>query len=61
MGRKALPEGQAREKTIGIACNEDERELWHEEAAARGMKLASMAREAIHEYLRNHPVRKRRT
>jgi hypothetical protein len=60
MGRKALPDGQARDRTIGIAASAEEREQWHHEAAARGMKLAAMARLALIEYLQNHPVRKSR-
>lgn len=54
MGRHALPEGTGKEKTIGVAVSESIREEWHAEAAARGMKLATMIREAVSEYLKNH-------
>lgn len=54
MGRNALPEGTAREKTVGVAVSEAEREEWHQEAQLRGMKLAAMIREAVLEYLKNH-------
>jgi hypothetical protein len=56
MGRNALPEGRAKEATIGVAVSFETRDRWHAEAAARGMKAAAMIREAVVEFLENHPL-----
>lgn len=54
MGRHALPDGESKDKTIGVAVTAAERDEWHAEAEARGIKLAELIRQAVHEYLKNH-------
>lgn len=60
MGRHALPEGKAKEATIGVAVSPLTRDTWHAEAAARGTTAAAMIRAAVTEWLKAHPVKARK-